>query len=152
MKKTATNTESQRKNTGNTRGKPFKQGNPGRPKGSLNKVTLAIEVLLEGEAEKLTRKAIEVALGGDLTAIKLCLDRICPPRKSRTINIDLSETETISDISKAHALVVKGIGDGTLDPDEGQVLSNILEARRKVVETEKLEQRINVLEEITKQT
>jgi hypothetical protein len=150
--KSSENTTRQRKNAGKTRGKPFKKGNPGRPKGSLNKVTLAIEVLLEGEAEKLTRKAIELALGGDLTAIKLCLDRVCPPRKSRTINIDLSETETISDISKAHALVVKEIGDGTLDPDEGQILSNILEARRKVVETEKLEQRINVLEEIAGQS
>jgi hypothetical protein len=48
--------------------------------------------------------------------------------------------------------VVKGIGDGILDPDEGQILSNILEARRKVVETEKLEQRINVLEEIAGQS
>ena len=118
----------------------------------LKRVTLAIEVLLEGEAEKLTRKAIELALGGDLTAIKLCLDRVCPPRKSRTINMDLSKTETILDISKAHALVVKGIGDGTLDPDEGQILSNILEARKKVVETEKLGQRINVLEEIAGQS
>jgi hypothetical protein len=53
---------------------------------------------------------------------------------------------------EANALVVKGIGDGTLDPDEGQMLSNILEARRKVVETEKLEQRINVLEEIAGQS
>jgi hypothetical protein len=149
--KSSANTTRQRKNAGKTRGKPFKRGNPGRPKGSLNKVTLAIEVLLEGEAEKLTRKAIELALGGDLIAIKLCLDRICPPRKRRTINMDLSETETISDISKAHTLVIKGVGDGTLDPDEGQILSNILEARRKDVETEKIEQRINVLEEIAMQ-
>ena len=78
-------TETERKNAENTRGKPFKSGNSGRPKGSLNRVTLAIQSLLDGEGEELTRKAIELAKEGDLTALKLCLERICPPRKSRPI-------------------------------------------------------------------
>ena len=51
------------------RGKPFEKGqsgNPnGRPQGSRNRATLAAEVLLEGEAEKLTRKAVKMALNGD---------------------------------------------------------------------------------------
>jgi hypothetical protein len=37
-----------------------------RAPGSRNKVTLLIEELLEGEAEQLTRKAIDLALEGDL--------------------------------------------------------------------------------------
>src|SRR6267378_2403412 len=45
------------------RGKPFapgQSGNPaGRPVGSRNKATLAIDALLDGEGEALTRKAIE---------------------------------------------------------------------------------------------
>ena len=57
-----------RKNASKTRGKPFQPGNPGRPKGARHKTTLAIETLLEGEAETLTRKAIEMAKGGDMTA------------------------------------------------------------------------------------
>src|SRR5215204_4346329 len=55
----------------------FKPGNPGRPKGARHKTTLAIEALLDGEAEALTRKAIELAKAGDLVALRLCLDRIC---------------------------------------------------------------------------
>jgi hypothetical protein len=54
-----------RKNAKNTRGKPFQPGNAGRPKGTRNKTTLALEALLDGEAEALTRKAIEMALTGD---------------------------------------------------------------------------------------
>jgi hypothetical protein len=50
----------------------------GRPVGSRHKTTLAIEALLEGEAEGLTRKAIEMALSGDMIALRLCLDRIAP--------------------------------------------------------------------------
>jgi|SRR6476469_5365777 len=68
--------ESARKNAAKTRGRPFGQGNPGRPKGSRNKSTLAAEALLEGEAEVLTRRAVERALQGDIQALRLCLDRL----------------------------------------------------------------------------
>ena len=56
-----------------TRGRPFPKGNAGRPKGARNKVTVAVESLLDGEAEGLTRKAIELAMKGDTTALRLCL-------------------------------------------------------------------------------
>lgn len=40
-------------------------GNPvGKPKGTRHKATQAAQVLLEGEAEALTRKAVEKALEG----------------------------------------------------------------------------------------
>jgi hypothetical protein len=54
----------------------------GKPKGTRHKATLAAETLLEGEAEALTRKAIELALKGDIAALRLCLDRIIPARKA----------------------------------------------------------------------
>ena len=58
--------------------KPGTSGNPsGKPAGARNKTTLAVEALLDGEAEDLTRKAIELAKAGDMTALRLCLDR-CP--------------------------------------------------------------------------
>jgi hypothetical protein len=66
---------SPRKNAENTRGKPFLPGNAGRQKGSRNKTTVAIEALLEGQHAALTQKVIAKALEGDMTALKLCLDR-----------------------------------------------------------------------------
>jgi Family of unknown function (DUF5681) len=54
--------------------KPGKSGNPaGKPPGAKNRTTLAVEALLDGEAETLTRKAIELASGGDMQALRLCL-------------------------------------------------------------------------------
>jgi|SRR3954449_9688629 hypothetical protein len=48
-----------------TRFRPGQSGNPrGRPQGSRHKTTLAIDALLDGDAEKLTRKAIEMAMAG----------------------------------------------------------------------------------------
>jgi Family of unknown function (DUF5681) len=53
-------------------------GNPaGRSRGSHNKSIEAAELLLEGEAEALTRRAVELALEGDAAALRLCLDRSC---------------------------------------------------------------------------
>jgi hypothetical protein len=65
-------------------------GNPaGRPKGALNKITLATQALLDGEAEALTRKAVALAKEGNPMALRLCLERLLPPRKDRPINFTL---------------------------------------------------------------
>jgi hypothetical protein len=70
------------------RGRPFVKGqtlNPaaGRPVGARNKATLAAEALFDGASDKLINKIIEMAEKGDPTALKICIDRILPPRKDR---------------------------------------------------------------------
>jgi hypothetical protein len=72
------------------RGRPFK----GRPLGSRHRTSLAIDALLDGDAEKLTRKAIEMALAGDGTAMRLCMDRLVPARRDRHIAFALPKLET----------------------------------------------------------
>ena len=67
----------------------FAKGNPGRPKGSRHKHVLAIQNLLDGEAETLGRKAIDLALAGDTTALRLCIERIAPARKDSPVAFDL---------------------------------------------------------------
>ena len=42
-------------------------------KGSLNKATIAIENLLQGQAEALTQTAVAKALEGDSVALRLCM-------------------------------------------------------------------------------
>jgi hypothetical protein len=140
-----------KKQGGATKWEKGQSGNvKGKPKGSLNKVTLAVQSLLDNEAEGLTRKAIELALEGDLVAVKLCLDRIIPVRKSRPINIELPAVDTCAGISQAQAVVVQAVGEGEITPDEGQVLSSILEARRKSIETADIELRLDRLERLDK--
>ena len=70
------------KKTGNlsTVWQPGQSGNPhGRKAGSRNKASLLAEALLDGEAEKLVRGVIDMALKGDVAAARLCLERICRP-------------------------------------------------------------------------
>lgn len=70
--------------------KTGQSGNPGgRPKGGLNKATLTSQALLDGEAEALTRKVVELAKSGNPVALRLCLERLLPPRKDRPITFAL---------------------------------------------------------------
>lgn len=131
-------------------GRPFKpgqSGNPkGRPKGLRNRITVACETLLEGEGEALTRKAMELALDGDTTALRLCLERICPPAKERPIIIDLPEINGTEDIGAASNVVLASLANGELLPSEAAAVAALLESRRKAIETVELESRITALE------
>src|SRR5262245_4945736 len=95
------------------RGAPFKKGqsgNPkGRPRGSRNRATLAINALLDGEAEVLTRKAIELAKAGDLTALRLCLDRIVPPRKECPVTFALPPLRNVADAAGGMAAIAAAV-------------------------------------------
>src|SRR5947209_3639179 len=80
-----------------------KSGNPsGRPPGSRNKSTLAVEQLLAGDAEEITMKAIEMAKGGNMAAVRLCLDRLFPAPKQRPVQLELPILQNAADL--AHAL------------------------------------------------
>lgn len=124
----------------------FASGNPGRPKGARHKTTLAIEALLEGEAEALTRKAIEFAKDGDVTALRLCLERISPVRKDTSVEFNLPDIKTAQDASEAASAVLKAVSDGDLTPNEGATVMGLVESYRQVLEATELEARIAALE------
>ncbi|HUW74544.1 MAG TPA: DUF5681 domain-containing protein [Methyloceanibacter sp.] len=112
----------------NTRFKPGQSGNKkGRPKGSRHKTTLAIEKLLDGEGETITRVAIERAKAGDMTAIRICLDRIAPARKDRHIQFSLPKMKKASDAVAASAAIVEAASSGDLTPSEAGDLTKIVE-------------------------
>ena len=133
------------------RGRPFqkgKSGNPrGRPEGSRNKATIAAQMLLDGEAEELTRKCVELAKDGNTTALRLCLERLLPPRKDRPITVALPSIEKPEDAVKAIAAVTTAVARGDLTPSEGQAVATILEAHRKAVELAEIERRLTALEQ-----
>jgi len=67
-----------------TPGSPFQPGNRfgrGRPQGSRNKATIALQKMLDGCGESITRKCALMAMQGDPTALRLCMERLIPPPK-----------------------------------------------------------------------
>src|SRR4051812_9480490 len=117
-----------RKNARKTRGRPFRPGNPGRPKGARNKTTLAVDALLDGEAEAITRTAVEMAKNGDTVALRLCLDRVSPPRRDRPVNFALPTIEKTGDLPKATAALLKAVASGGLTPSEAAEMAKLLDA------------------------
>src|SRR3954447_18959741 len=109
-----------------TRPGTFRPGNPGRPAGARNRVTLAAMAMLEGEAEALTRRCVELALAGDTTALRLCLERLLP--KSRAVRLQLP-LRTLADLDAAGEAVSDALADGTIALDEISTLTGLIEAR-----------------------
>lgn len=118
----------------------------GRPLGARNKATLAVEALLGGEAKALTRKAIDMALGGDAGALKLCLERIAPVRRDREVTFELRNLETATDISAALSDILRAVSEGRITPAECEIISRVLEVKRQAIATEGHEQRIIEIE------
>lgn len=124
----------------------FTRGNPGRPRGARHRATVAALALLEGEAEALTRQAVEMALAGDGAALRLCLERIAPPRRDAPVAFDLPPLETARDGARAAGAVLEAVAAGDLTPTEGAHLVALVEAWRRALETSDLEARVAVLE------
>ncbi len=112
---------------GRVRGRPFEKGRPGNPAGRRvgcrNKTTIAAAALLAGEAEALTRKAVELALVGDRTAMRLCLERILPPCRDRMVKFALPPIESAADIAAAMKAVTSALAGGMISPGEAATIA-----------------------------
>lgn len=127
----------------------FQPGNKhgkGRPSGSRNKASLAVDKLLDGEAEAITRKAIELALEGDGPALRLCLERVAPPRKGRPVTFPLPPIATADDLVTAIGTVVAAMAEGGLTPDEAATVASVLDLKRRSLEMVEVEKRLAALE------
>ena len=131
----------------------FAAGNSlgGNKTGSRHRVTRAIEILLEGQHELLTAKAVELALMGDTTALRLCLDRLAPARKDSAITIDLPKVRSAKDAIEASSLVLSAVAEGMVTPDEAGRLMALLAAHIDILEAGDHEQRIAELETLLRE-
>ena len=83
-----------------------------------------------GEAEAITRKVIELAKKGDMTAIKLCMERLAPPRRSAAIACDLPPLADRDDALAALAALVAAVGAGDVTPSEATSIARIIDQYR----------------------
>lgn len=128
--------------------KSGQSGNPaGRPKGARHKSTMAALALLEGEAQALTRKAIEEALGGNMVALKLCLERLVPAAKERPVDISFPKVDDASGLAKLTATLLSSVGSGNIDPGQAASLSKVIEIHRNTLELAEIESRLQKIEE-----
>ena len=132
------------------RGRPFEpgqSGNPnGRPKGARNRVTRAIEALIDGQGEALGAKAVEKALKGDSTLLRALLSTLVPPRRERTVEFELPKIESAADARKASSAVIAACAAGELSPHEASEILGLISTHVRTIEVAELEARVAALE------
>jgi hypothetical protein len=109
---------------------------------------LAVETLLSGQAERLTRKCIELALAGDTIALRLALERICPPRRDRVANFALRPIHSARDAAEAQSDLADAVSSGIITPAEAAEISKVLANAAKAYEIAELAERAR-LEQMT---
>jgi hypothetical protein len=139
------------KTTGGSGGTRFKPGNPGRPKGALNRSTMVAASLLDGQAKALTQKCIELAMNGDTVALKLCMDRLIPPRKGRLNPVALPPVDTAAGAAAAMAAIVLAASEGRISWEDAQGMIAPLSAVARTFEIADMAAEISQLEELIKE-
>ncbi|KQQ39152.1 hypothetical protein ASF58_22945 [Methylobacterium sp. Leaf125] len=129
---------------------PGQSGNPaGRPKGARSKAMQALDAILDGEAEAITRRVIELAKEGDTQALRMCLDRLVPQRRDRPVTFELPAIETTADLTRATNAMLQAVAAGELTPSEAADIGKTVDAHVRAIEAVDLHQRLLRIEEQT---
>jgi hypothetical protein len=84
-----------------------------------------------------------------MAAIRLCMERLIPSRKDRTVSFSLPEINGADDGAKAMAGVLRALADGDMTPIEASNVSGVIEIYRETLETSEFEGRLKSLEQVT---
>lgn len=130
------------------RGRPFAPGNTmgrGRPRGSQNRRTLFIKAL-EGHGDAIIKQCMVLALKGDHTALRLCMERLLPPCRPSGHRFRLPAVRSVADLGPAFQAVLQEVAGGRMAAEEGEAISRVLENRRRLGEAEEFDSRLRALE------
>ena len=129
---------------------PFKKGqsgNPkGRPKGTQDRRNQLRE-LLGSRSKEIVEKAVEMALEGDPTAMRLVVERLVPALPRREDSVPIPELAKSGSLSEQSDAITQALANGHLTTSEAASVMQILTAKARILETEELAQRITRLEE-----
>src|SRR6266849_6668284 len=132
------------------RGRPFEpgqSGNPnGRPKGSRNRVSQAVEALIHGKAEALGAKAVDMALNGDASMLRALLSTLVSTRRDRTVEFELPKIETAADARTASSAVLAACARGELSPSEASEIMALISTHVQTIEVAELYTKVTAME------
>jgi len=133
------------------RGRPFPVGHSGNPKGKApgtrNHITQLAERLMGDDVEAVVKKVVGAAKAGDMTAARLILDRVLPPRRGRPVAIALPDVKSPTDVIGALTNIIAAMGAGAISAEEASAMCTVIDSQRQAIETEQLEARLLAIEE-----
>ena len=122
-------------------------GNPsGRPRGALNRATVLAQELLAARVESIAGKLIELAEGGDMRAIRVCMERLVPVIKHQSIAVELPPIEKPADSVEAAAAIAAAVAAGELTATEAAKLAKVVEVYVRALDSKGFDERLGKLE------
>jgi hypothetical protein len=109
----------------------------------------ACEALLEGQAQALTQKAVEMALAGDTVALRICIERICPIRRDRPVSFELPAVTCARDAADISAAVMAAVSNGNITLSEAAEISKLIDSYVKAYQTAELNDRVVCVERMS---
>ena len=130
-----------------------KSGNPnGRPKGTGVRQQI-FSALVEPHKDALFKTAIDLALGGNESLLRLFLERMLPAKPSdNVVIVDLG----VINIKKTDGVlaygenILRSVSSGEITPEEAKTLLGALDLQRRQIETCELAERVSSIENILK--
>ena len=108
---------------------------------------MQLQETLQDHAKTLGMKCVQLALQGNTTAMRLCVERLSPARRQRVLQFTLPPVKTIANVAEASEAVVRGVARGKLTPGEGEAFTVMLDGRRRMIESEEWDARLRAVEE-----
>ena len=134
-------------------GRPFPVGNKlgrGRPKGSRNKKTLVAQELLENYSAAIMRDAIAKARARDAPTQRYLLSLIVPRRKDLPVKFGRLPMRNAQELCSSSEKLMKKVATGKISVAEASGLTELMEQRRRIIETSLRETRLCAIEERAK--
>jgi hypothetical protein len=114
----------------------FGPGNPGKPRGARNRITVEIERLLDQAAPDAVRTIVSATQFADVKAAQWILNRVAPARRRRTVVLeDFPEIRGPADIAPALAAIAASVADGEISIEEAAMAARVLREFLDVLKT-----------------
>jgi hypothetical protein len=123
----------------------FKKGTSGNVKGRppANMTADKLRKSINEDMPDIINKLIELAKDGDLQAIKLVFERVCPALKPQAVPISLTVCDSLAEQGNE---IIRATMQGQIPPDIGSQLITALAAQTKIIEQQEVIDRLQRIE------
>jgi len=123
----------------------WKRGQSGNPGGRPKRIGVVRDLLQARQAE-LVKMAVDLALAGDVAALRLCMDRLSPPLRATSEPVVIEGLAEASTLTERCEVIVRAVGTGVISPTVGGELLAAMGNLARAMETDELARRVAALE------
>jgi hypothetical protein len=131
---------------------PFKTGTSGNPAGrpsGIGDKRMQLSKLLQPHAEQIINKIIDLALNGNMDALRLCMERLIPKIKNEPINFELPEDlSNTENLLNSNASLINAVASGAVTVEGAEALSALIDSHCKLMLVNDYAKRIEALEKV----